>query len=54
MNLGLWLALVAVIVAVVGITVTIFAARRWGTQRRKVLFSYDSTPLLPSATSTIC
>jgi hypothetical protein len=47
MSLGLWLALVAVIVAVVGVAVTIFAARRWGNRRRKVLFSYDSTPLLP-------
>ena len=47
MNLGLWIALVAVIVAIVGIAVTIFAARRWGNRRRKLLFSYESTSLLP-------
>jgi hypothetical protein len=46
-SVGVWIGLAAIIVAVVGIAVSVFAARRWGNRRRKILFSWSSAPLLP-------
>jgi hypothetical protein len=48
-NLGLWIALAAVVVAIIGIAATVFAARRWGNRRRRILFSCEAAPLLPIA-----
>jgi hypothetical protein len=49
---GDWLAFLAVaipsVIAVVAISFGIWAARRWGTRRGKVLLSYSVTSLLPS------
>lgn len=44
-----WLALGALIVAVVAIPITMWTTRRWGTRRRRLLFARESTPLIPTA-----
>jgi hypothetical protein len=46
-NAGYWIGLAGIILGVIGIVVTIAAARRWGNRRRKLLFSFESAPLLP-------
>lgn len=46
MNLGLWIALAALAVAIVGVGATIFATRRWGNRRRRILFAWEAAPLL--------
>jgi hypothetical protein len=47
LNIGEWLAVGALIVATVGIPITVWATRRWGTRRRSVEFSHRSVPIIP-------
>jgi len=42
-----WLALAALVVAVVAIPLTLWATRQWGERRARLLFTYRSVPLLP-------
>jgi hypothetical protein len=41
------LATIGIVVTAIAILVGALAARRWGTRRRRVLFEYGSTPLIP-------
>lgn len=41
-----WLGLAALIVAIIGIPITVFATRRWGNRRAKLQLSIESTRLL--------
>src|SRR3712207_4896455 len=42
-----WLALGALVVALLALPLTIWATRRWGERRSRLLFTYRSVPLLP-------
>jgi len=46
-NLSDTLAVVGILVGVAAIVVGVFAARRWGTRRRRVLLNWTATPLIP-------
>lgn len=49
MNLSLadWLGIAALVVALVVGAATVLAARQWGNRRRKILFTFNTTALLP-------
>ena len=51
MNVLAWLGLAALIVAIVAVPITIWAIRRWGNRRRRVLITYEFTPLFPNVPS---
>lgn len=44
-----WVAVAALVVAVLTGVGTVLAARQWGNRRRRILFSVESAPLLPPA-----
>jgi hypothetical protein len=44
---SLWIAVISVIVAVLAIVASVWAARRYGTRRRKLLFEWSAAPLIP-------
>jgi hypothetical protein len=46
MNLSDWLGLAALVVAIIAIPIAIWTTRRWGTRRKRVLLTYESTPLI--------
>lgn len=47
MNIGVWIGLAGLLVAVVSIGATILAARRWGNRRKRIAFSWEAARLLP-------
>lgn len=51
MTFSEWLAVGALVVAVIAIPVTFIATRNYGNRRRQVVFTCDSTALMPSAHS---
>ena len=47
-----WIALSALVVALVGIPVAVLATRRWGNRRAVLSYAVEVTPLLPEADQT--
>ena len=47
MSVGDWLTVAGIAVALVAILVGVWAVRRWGVRRRRVLFTYASSALIP-------
>lgn len=47
LDLNQVLAIIGICVGVAAIIAGVLAARRWGTRRRRLLFEYTSTPLIP-------
>jgi hypothetical protein len=47
LSLADWLGIAALVVALGVGVVTVLATRHWGNRRREILFSYDTTSLLP-------
>lgn len=47
MDSGTWIGLAGLLVAILAIPTTIFAARQWGTRRARLEVEVNATPLLP-------
>jgi hypothetical protein len=51
MHLSDILAVIGIAVGVIAVVVGVLAARRWGNRRRKLLFEFRATPLIPPTAS---